>query len=121
MRRCRHGLSILSLLISVMIIGFLITSVPKEFWNDLNPAAQKKKVSAVRTRAQTNVWKLICVEADNAVSAFEVTHGRPPRSARDLRRAGLDLGKKGPWGGKLYVKKGYLRSTKNPKAKHRLF
>ena len=121
LRRTPRGLSIVSMLMSVLILAFLVTSVPKKFWKELNPKEQAKEVKRVTKMARDNVWNLLGTEVRNAVTTFEITNSRKPKNLQELARMGLDVSKRCPWGGRLYLKNGYLRSTGNKKAKIRVF
>jgi len=115
--RSRTGFSALSMLISVLVLAFLVTSVPKKFWKELNPQNQVQEANRVTDLARNNVWMLLGTEVRNAAETFEITFSRKPQSFEDLNRIGMDTSKRGPWGGRLYIKDGYLRSSKNKEAR----
>lgn len=116
----------INLLLTVLIIGFLVAHVPQKYWDMLGPGSpakqqQKKEMMAAPDRTRQLVWSTLGQQVSNAVQTFHATYSRMPARIEDLQTVGLDVQKKDPWGGKLYLKGNQLRCTGNPKVFYSLW
>ena len=116
--RSRSGYTIIGLLVSIIIIGFLYNS---QLGRLFKPGTETEPATAkLPDDARKAMFKMLCDQIRTGLQAAE-SMGKPaPKTWAEVYKIGLDPGMKDPWEGKFYFKDGWIRCTGNPKAMERI-
>jgi hypothetical protein len=116
--RDRGGWTILVLLISMLIVGFLVTKQAKIMLPGKDGKAAGQQ--ALPDKARVETFRMTAMIVRNAVAAHEAQTGKKITSWDEVLQLGIQGVRQDPWGGKYYVKNGAIRCTGNAQVSERL-
>lgn len=116
--RSRSGWTILVMLIGALAVGWFYS---RQLGLHAKPAAPGEKATTqTADTARNSAWKLVVQQVGNAIAQIDA-EGKPrPRTWQELGNFGIDHLRKDPWGGRYYLKDGYIRCTGNPQVSAKL-